>query len=151
MKRTATIHGCQLQHFCGRCIYFPSKRVFCTHYSDYPPCVHREWERQLDDRWQGKGQSTHCLFSLSQNLLPEPSMASMVSGHRQPAVGQQQDREYFHKLDVFEVRAPYEIHSGVLIDAWCDCKLTLLSVKNHDNDRKLTEVNSSLSQSHFFP
>jgi len=40
---------------------------------------------------------------------------SMVSGQRQPSVGEQQVKEFLHKLDVFKSRVPYETHSRVLI------------------------------------
>ena len=116
MKRTATVSGCQLQHLWGRCTFFSAKKVCCTYPSDYSPCGHCEWERQPNDRWTGK---TKVLSAFSVSLKPRSQTSgctSMVSGQRQSAVGEQQVREYFYKMDVFKARVPYETRSRVLIE-----------------------------------
>lgn len=104
MKRTATVNGCQVQHWRGRCTYFPAKEVCCTCPSDHSPLGRHEWERQPED----PTQNSQCLFSLSQNLPQSSACTSMVSGQRQPAVGEQQVGEYLYMLDMFEARVPNE-------------------------------------------
>lgn len=85
-------------------------------------------------------------FSVSVKICSQSSAyTSMVSGQRQPAVGEQQVSiihiicTYTYKLDVFKARVPYETHSRVLIDVWCDCKLFIVSEKSW----QLQEVNWS--------
>lgn len=72
VKRPDRVRGGQLQHFSGRCTYFPAKEVCCIYLSEYSSDG-RVRERQPNDRLGQVRMGTTEVFSIffSQTLFSD--------------------------------------------------------------------------------